>query len=184
MDLNDKRRYIIHLLYDLPAFFLIIIFKLLNNPLNSLYSEITTYCYLGCLPTPSDVEELNEIGIRYVVNMCAEYVGPRKTYKKYNIKQLHLPIVDSTSPPLKTIEEAIEFLNEACTKKEKIFVHCKSGMARSAVIVLCHLVANENMTPNDAIKLMKQKRPEVTDTIMDYTSVKMFFASLKNKKTQ
>ncbi|CAF0915414.1 unnamed protein product [Rotaria sordida] len=184
MDLNDKRRYIIHLLYDLPAFLLVIIFKLLNHPLNSLCSQITTYCYLGCLPTASDVKTLNNIGIEYVVNMCAEYNGPRKTYKKYNIKQLHLPTIDCTAPSLKTIEKAIQFMNEAYTNNKKIFVHCKAGMGRSATIVLCHLVANEKMSLENALKLIKEKRPEVTTSIIRYVSVKQFLASLKKNKVQ
>ena len=184
MDLYDKRRYIIHVLYDIPAFLLVILFKLLNNPLNSLSSQITTYCYLGCLPTTSDVKTLHEIGIEYVVNMCAEYRGPRQTYRKYNIEQLHLPTIDSTSPSIKSIEKAMKFMNEAYIKKKKIFVHCKTGMARSATIVLCHLVANENMLVEDALKLIKQTRSEVTTTIVDYDSVKLFLASLKNNKKQ
>ena len=55
-----------------------IILKLLNDPSNSLYNEITSYCYLVCLPTPTDVKTLNDIGIKYVVNMCAEYNDPQK----------------------------------------------------------------------------------------------------------
>jgi atypical dual specificity phosphatase len=184
MDLNDKRRYIIHLLYDVPAFLLVMIFKLLNNPLNALYSQITTCCYLGSLPTPADVETLNKIEIKYVVNMCAEYHGPRKTYEKYGIQQLYLPTIDSTAPSLKSIEKAVQFMNEAHTNNNKIFVHCKTGMARSATIVLCHLVANENMTPEDALKLIKEKRAEVTSAIVSYGPVKQFFASLKNNKVQ
>jgi protein-tyrosine phosphatase len=114
--------------------------------------------------------------------MCAEYNGPRKTYEKYHIKQLHLPTVDCTSPSLKSIEKAMEFMNEAYTKNQKIFVHCKTGMARSATIVLCHLVANENLSPENALILLKEKRAEITTTITDYTSVKLFLASLKNNK--
>lgn len=181
MSLYDKRRYIIHFLYDVPAFILVIIFKLLNHPLNSLYSQITSCCYLGCLPTATDVKTLNDIGIKYVVNMCAEYNGPRRTYEKYHIKQLHLPTVDSTAPSLESIEKAIKFTTEAYKNNEKIFIHCKSGMARSASIVLCHLVANENMTPVNALKLIKEKRPEVTTRIIQFAPVRQFLASLKNK---
>ncbi|CAF1443653.1 unnamed protein product [Adineta steineri] len=181
MDLHDKRRYIIHILYDIPAFFLVIIFKLLNNPLNSLYSQISSYCYLGCLPLPSDVKILNKIGIEYVVNMCAEYHGPRKTYELYNIKQLYLPTVDSTAPSRKTIEKAMKFMNEAFINKKKIFVHCKAGMGRSATIVFCHLVANEKMSPENALKLLKEKRPEITTSIIHYQPVKTYLASLTKK---
>jgi atypical dual specificity phosphatase len=179
MNLNDKRRYIIHLLYDIPAFFLVIIFKLLNNPLNSLYSPITRYCYLGCLPTYIDVKQLNQIGIEYVINMCAEYKGPIKTYEKYHIKQLYLPTIDSTAPSVKTIEKAIKFMNQALKEKKKIFVHCKAGMGRSATIVYCHLIVNENILPEDAIKLLKEKRPEITTSLVHYPSVKYFLASFK-----
>ncbi|CAF1116209.1 unnamed protein product [Adineta ricciae] len=181
MDLNDKRRYIIHLLYDVPAFLLVLIFKLLNNPLNCLYSQISTHCYLGCLPLPSDVAELNKVAIKNVVNMCAEYRGPRKTYEKYGIKQLYLPTIDTVSPSRQTIEKAMKFMKEALDRNENIFVHCKAGMGRSATIVYCHLIANEHMTPEDAMKLIKEKRPEVTTSLIHYYSVKRFLASLNNK---
>jgi len=181
MSLHDKRRYMIHLLYDVPALIVVLIFKLLNDPLNSLYSEITSYCYLGCLPMPSDVKILNDIGIKYVINMCAEYNGPRKTYEKYEIIQLHLPTIDSTAPSIKTIEKAMKFMNDAYINKQKIFVHCKSGMARSASIVLCHLVANEKMSPEDALKLLKEKRAEVSSSIITFSSIKHFLAALKKE---
>ena len=181
MSLHDKRRYIIHLLYDVPALLVVLIFKLLNNPINSLFSEITPNCYLGCLPLPNDVSKLNDVGVKYVVNMCAEYSGPRKTYEKYKITQLHLPTVDSTAPSVKTIDKAMEFMNDVYTKDQKIFVHCKSGMARSASIVLCHLVANEKMSPEDALKLLKEKRSEVQSSIITFSSVKHFLASLQKQ---
>jgi protein-tyrosine phosphatase len=111
--------------------------------------------------------------------MCAEYNGPRKTYEKYHITQLHLPTIDSTAPSFKTIEKAIKFMNDAYRNNEKIFVHCKSGMARSATIVFCHLIANENMSSEDALKLLKEKRPEVSTSIIHYASVKHFLTSLK-----
>ena len=182
MELNDKRRYLIHLLYDIPAFLLVLIFKLFNHPLNSLCSEITPHCCLGCLPISSDVDKLNEVGIKAVVNMCAEYKGPRRTYEKYHIKQIHLPTVEGTAPSLTTIQKAIQFMKESMNNHEKIFVHCKAGMGRSATVVFCHLVANENMTPENAIRLMKEKRPEIASSLVHYKPVKHFLASLKQQQ--
>ena len=183
MELNDKRRYLIHLLYDLPAFLLVWIFKFFNHPLNSLCSQITSHCYLGCLPISSDVEKLNEIGIQSVINMCAEYSGPRKTYDKYQIKQIYLPTVDGTAPSFQTIEKAVEFMKESMKNNEKIFVHCKAGMGRSATIVFCHLVANENLSPDEAIQLLKEKRPEIASSLVHYKPVKRFLASLKQNQS-
>ena len=183
MDLHDKRRYIIHLLYDVPAFLLVVTFKLLNNPLNSLCSQITPNCYLGCLPTSADVEELNRLGITRVINMCAEYRGPRKTYERYGIEQLYLPTVDCTTPSRKSIEKAVEFMKAAGAKNEKVFVHCKAGMGRSATVVYCHLIANDGMSPENALKLMKEKRPEISSSIVGWTPVKQFLASLDKNKT-
>ena len=128
-------------------------------------------------------KKLNNIGIKYVVNLCAEYNGPCKTYEKYNIKQLHLPTIDMTAPSVDTIEKAIQFMNEALKENQKIFVHCKVGMGRSATIVFCHLVVNENMTPEDAIKLLKEKRPEILTSLINYATVKQFLVSLKNNTT-
>ena len=181
MSLHDKRRYVIHLLYDAPALLLVLIFKLFNDPLNSLFSQITDRCYLGCLPLPSDVKLLNEQNIKRVINMCAEYSGPRKTYQQFGIKQLYLPTVDSTAPSLETIEKAMEFLKEAYERQENFFVHCKSGMARSATIVLCNLIVNEQMSPEDALKLLKEKRPEVSSSILTFSTVKRFLKSIAHQ---
>ena len=179
LHMNDHRRYLLHVLHDIPTFFLVVLFKLLRHPFNSLYSEITEHCYLGSLPLPNDVQTLKGIGIEYIVNMCAEYGGPRQTYEQFNMKQLHLPTVDSIPPSLRSIEQAVQFIREAQENNQKVFVHCKAGIGRSAAIVLCHLVANEKMSPEEAFKLMKQKRPEVSMTIIHFSTVKQYFLSLK-----
>lgn len=174
------RRVFIHVLYDVPAFLLVIIFKLLNNPLNCLCSEITEHCYLGCLPLPSDVKQLHDKGIERVVNMCAEYGGPKKTYDQYHIKQLHLPTVDTALPSKKTIEKAMKFMKEAMDENKKVFVHCKAGMGRSATVVFCHLIVNENFTPEDALKRLKERRTEITSSIAGCPSVQRFLATQKD----
>jgi len=63
-----------------------------------------------------------------------------------------------------------------------MFIDCKCGMGRSGTILFCHLVANEDFSSEDAMKLIKQKRPEVTTTITDYINVQIFLFSLKNKQ--
>jgi protein-tyrosine phosphatase len=75
----------------------------------------------------------------------------------------------------------MKFMNDAYTNKQKIFVHCKSGMARSASIVLCHLVANEKMSPEDALKLLREKRAEVSSSIITFSSIKHFLAAVKKE---
>lgn len=180
MTLDDKRRYIIHVLFDVPTFILVIMFKLFNYPLNSLYTRITEHCYLGCLPMWNEVDRLNDLGIKLVINMCAEYKGPCHAYYVYNIQQIRFPTVDSTAPTLESIKKAVELIRKVEMSGEKVFVHCKAGMGRSAAIMLCHLVANESMKPSEAFKLLKEKRPEVSKAIMSFTTVQRYFFFLKN----
>lgn len=179
MDLNDKRRYLVHFLFDIPAFTLVIVFKFLNNPLNSLCSQITDQCYLGCLPLSFEVKQLHDLGIKYVINMCAEYSGPVKEYQKYEIEQLYLPTVDWTAPTFETIEKGVTFMRNATKNNGKVFVHCKAGISRSTIIIFCHLISNEHMSPKDALDLLKEKRPEITTSLIHYLPVKRFIASVK-----
>jgi atypical dual specificity phosphatase len=178
LDPHSIRSYLIHILYDIPAIAVVLGFKLIGDPLNSLYTKITEKIYLGALPTYTDARVLHDIGIKGVVNLCREYGGPRQTYEKYGIQQLHIPTVDSTSPSLENVEKAMKFIDHINKTSGAVFVHCKAGMGRSATVVFCHLIVNEHMKAQDAIELMKRLRPEISTDVVKYASVRSLMNSL------
>jgi hypothetical protein len=67
------------------------------------------------------------LGVRGVVNCCEEYMGPVKTYERHQIRHLHIPTVDYTSPTMEQIEEALAFIEEHVKRGETVYIHCKGA---------------------------------------------------------
>lgn len=66
------------------------------------------------------------------------------------------------------------FYVKSMKNNEKIFVHCKVGMGRNTTISFCHLIINENMTSDDTLKLLKEKRQEIKKSLLHFATVQQF----------
>ncbi|TDH66151.1 hypothetical protein CCR75_001727 [Bremia lactucae] len=104
------------------------------------------------------VNDLVSRGVRAVVNMCDEYAGPEKQYKRQHIQQLRLPTVDHAEPSLSALEAAVSFIRAQKQRGVRTYVHCKAGSGRSAAVALCWLVAHRGMTPQEAQTYLNEKR--------------------------
>lgn len=138
------------------------------------WDAVDDYVVLGALPLKRDVPKLANLGVRNVINMCQEYRGPIKEYLKYKIEQLWLPTVDFNPPSLEDIERGVAFLQRCVAKKERTYVHCKAGRARSATIVLCWLVKHRSMTPEQAQARLLNRRPHVNSRLLERQVVREF----------
>ena len=55
-------------------------------------------------------------------------------------------------------EKVLETINNSLDNNKTVLVHCHAGMQRSCAVVACYLVKYNNMSINNAIKLIKDKR--------------------------
>lgn len=55
-------------------------------------------------------------------------------------------------------EKVLETINNSLAINKNVLVHCHAGMQRSCAVVACYLVKYNNMSINNAIKLIKDKR--------------------------
>lgn len=55
-------------------------------------------------------------------------------------------------------EKVLEIINNSLANNKTVLVHCHAGMQRSCAVVACYLVKYNNMSINNAIKLIKDKR--------------------------
>jgi protein-tyrosine phosphatase len=55
--------------------------------------------------------------------------------------------------------EIVSKLSKEYRTEEPILVHCAAGMQRSAAVMAMFLIAKENMSAEDAIKFIREKRP-------------------------
>ncbi len=139
------------------------------------WDRVDEHVVLGALPLPSDVPALKSEGVTGVVNTCAEYGGPVRSYQEAAIEQLHLPTIDFTPPKLDDIEQAIEFIKHHSETGGSVYVHCKAGRGRGATIVLCWLIEAIGATPDEAQAVVLSRRPQVARWLARRDVVQAYF---------
>lgn len=128
------------------------------------FSRVDDSLFLGAVPLvcAGHVSLLHSMGVRSVVNMCAEYAGPVNAYASMSppIKQLHLPVTDHLEPSVDQLRSAVAFIVENSRNGGKVLVHCKGGHGRSAAVALAYLIseAGGSLSPGDAQALLNSVR--------------------------
>lgn len=134
--------------------------------IGNYWTEIDDTVILGCAPMGfmGHPEKMAKLGVKGVVNMCFEYSGPQTYYAQQGIRQLRLPVIDHTEPPLEYMKEAVSFIQRYKDKGEKVYIHCKAGHGRAAAITMGWLMhSNPDMTP--------QVRGSITRSSHDHCSI-------------
>lgn len=124
----------------------------LLNRWGNLWTQLDDTAILGVAPMTlfGHPQQLYDQGVRGVVNMCYEYEGPVKEFKRLGIEQLHLPSFDHYEPELVDLERAVQFIAKYKKKGQKVYVHCKAGHGRGASVALCWLM---NQAPHLSSKV-------------------------------
>jgi protein-tyrosine phosphatase len=72
-----------------------------------------------------------------------------------------IPLVEFGQADPQQVYEAVAWLERHAPKK-KVMVCCRAGMGRSVSMVIAYLCCVQGMPYNDAVKLLKSRRPGAT----------------------
>jgi protein-tyrosine phosphatase len=124
-----------------------------RQPIDS-YNQISTFLYLGNIDSLKDQDKF------YLVVNCTKHI-PLATKCKETIR---IPVNDHHTE----CDNMIKFMNTThvlekihnCRMNNKpVLIHCHAGMQRSAAVLACYLIHFYKMTPDEAIRFIKHKRP-------------------------
>jgi dual specificity phosphatase 12 len=127
------------------------------------YNEIIPNLYLGNIKSSTDTNFLIKNNIQTIINCTID--EPFHEYFKDNTKyKLRLKIndskdVDNINNFKKQILEAINMIDISLNHNKPVYVHCYWGLMRSATVVASYLMKKYNMPKNDAINIIREKRP-------------------------
>jgi len=120
-------------------------------------SEITEYLYISAFPQPEHRELIRELGVKLILSMYLR--KPDKVFGEPPFKLLWTPVVDSpiTPVPLRIFRRGVEAALPVIDNGDKVLVHCRWGVHRSAAMACCVLIG-KGYTTDGAIELVKRQR--------------------------
>ncbi|KAL7838323.1 hypothetical protein AOLI_G00267270 [Acnodon oligacanthus] len=132
------------------------------------------HLYLGSEWNASNLEELRECGIGYILNVTQEidnfFLG---TFCYYNVHVYD----DEATDLLAHWNETYNFIVRAKKNNSKCLVHCKMGVSRSASTVIAYAMKEYGWSLEKAFHFVKQKRsiaqpnPTFMTQLAEYESI-------------
>nr|XP_056702218.1 dual specificity protein phosphatase 6 [Euleptes europaea] len=133
----------------------------LSNNQPSFPVEILPYLYLGCAKDSTNLDVLEEFGIKYILNVTPNLPNLFENAGEFKYKQI--PISDHWSQNLSQFfPEAISFIDEARGKNCGVLVHCLAGISRSVTVTVAYLMQKLNLSMNDAYDIVKMKKSNIS----------------------
>jgi dual specificity protein phosphatase-like protein len=111
------------------------------------YSRIEEGLYLGGIleePPP---------GTRAVLNVC-------ETEDPYRVEAHRWQPIDDVgpAPSLAWLRRQAEFIDEQRRTGRPVFVHCRAGLSRSALVVAAYLMMRDGCTRDEALAVLRARR--------------------------
>ncbi len=142
-------------------------------PLVGEGKETNGKLFLGSLPlnNKKHPRAFQSLDIKSVVSAVESFefessiVGSPLTSEEYSqlgIIQKHIPTADYQPLSSKDLVQGAKEIHEAVSNKRNVYVHCKAGRGRSAMIVAAYFVLHEGMSAKEAISHVKKYRPNIS----------------------
>jgi protein-tyrosine phosphatase len=136
-------------------------------------SEIIDDLFLSGLEcaNPSSLEEKD------ISNVISVLKNPEPLPKKYRHEKIEVD--DTFGQGIEThFERAHQVIDEALQNNEKILVHCRAGISRSATIVISYIMKSQRMKFEDALKFVKSKRRIVSPNMEFFLALQKYEGEL------
>lgn len=127
--------------------------------------EIIPNLWLGDITSSQDINFHNYYKIDCVFNCTKDLHFIPKYKLKHKQSHYRLPVHDNRKEEElilfgKKCPEVIARIDMLLKKNKKILVHCYAGAQRSAAIVAMYIIFKFHLTPDDAIRKIKEIRPQ------------------------
>lgn len=158
--------------------------------LRQWYTRIDKHVVLGALPLRRNYKKIlsdEDVKAILTLNQAHEldFSISKTEWARMNVDFKQIEIKDYVGvATLEQIKEAIEFINKHKCLDQTVYVHCKAGRYRSALIVGCYLINANRFTPEQASEHLKKLRSFVImDKPRQLNAMREYYSYLyKNQK--
>ena len=153
------------------------------------WNKIEPYpIYLGGLPLKNKdhLQQITDLGVTWVISLVEDFelqeswwntpVQPQD-WQQNGIVVEHIPAVDFKPLKSEEIRQGVESLAQALKQGHTVYIHCKTGIGRSASIVIAYLMQYQMLPYDDAFALVQKWHPAINlknqqqQAILDYFKV-------------
>jgi len=121
---------------------------------------LTPVLAVGDAAMARNVEGLQRLGVRAVLDLQAEGADGSVRLAAAAIEYLHLPVQDFTAPSMAQFDTATTWILYTSQSGRPILIHCRAGLGRSVTVAIATLL-RMGYDLSDAYKLVRQKRPGI-----------------------
>ena len=155
------------------------IFSTSNIDLIEEATEERGSIYLGNWTGARNVEYLQTTKIKYVVSILPAFIACHNDFEANNIIQKIFEANDvHTYDIYSKLHEVADYINES-SGKGNVLVHCAAGVSRSATCLIAYYIKYRGMSYEEALSLLRNKRPIVYPNSGFQEQLKRFENELK-----
>jgi protein-tyrosine phosphatase len=133
------------------------------------FSRIDERLLAGRNPlTGADIARLLQEGVTHLLDLREpkEWQSPRfgeealEAIERNGLVRCHVQIVDGGAPEPEDFERCLTFLAEVwATPSTQVYVHCRAGWERTAVILIAWYAVLENLSYDVVLRRLQEYRP-------------------------
>jgi dual specificity MAP kinase phosphatase len=137
----------------------------LDKPCTEPVEIFDNFLFVGDQEIASNLDILRRFRLTFILNTAKEC--PNFFEDKPEFRYLRLDLQDCATQNLDMdlFERSFQFIDEARSKNEKVYVHCRAGQSRSATIVISYLIRTFHWSLEKAYRFVQDKRPAVSPNL-------------------
>jgi protein tyrosine phosphatase len=124
-------------------------------------NKIVDNIWLGNYVDSSNLEFIKENNIKVIIN-CSKnlpfWFDDKITPFKYRLSLDDDQSQEAMHLMYLYLPKIIDLIKSHVARNENIYIHCHAGMQRSACVLACYLMSSFNVSPQEAVNYIKNKR--------------------------
>lgn len=127
------------------------------DQLPAVTTVLDNMLYLGGFPDAYTVPQLQSLGVRHIVNCCAQdVVTCPEVAAAFHVYDLHAFDMDDYLILHHDYDHFASLVSTLLAQGEKVFVHCIAGVNRSVTLCAAYLMDRCSLTPVEAVQVLRQ----------------------------
>ncbi len=143
-------------------------------------TQVTDKVFVGGQQYRRGLDRMRAWGIGATLNLREESDDAAKGVALED--HIWLPTPDDGAPTLEQLSEGIAFIRASLKKGQGVYIHCAQGVGRAPTMAAAYLMS-EGATPQAALDKIREVRPFINPTPVQYERLREWQQVLANAKT-